>query len=149
MQILFEKPPNYDELKELFKLDKKTTTFFSYGDCVYSPDGKAPTADLIAHEETHLEQQGNDRTAAKIWWMRYVADPAWRIEQEAEAYGAQYKFYCGRNKDKNYRFRYLNGLASHLAGPMYGKAVKHQEAIQKIKSYAQDDHLKGIEKEIE
>lgn len=149
MQIIFGEPPIYEEAKKLFNLDDKTTVFFSYGDCIYSPSGKAPNTELIRHEETHLEQQRHDRQLANIWWQRYFVDPAWRVEQEAEAYAAQYSLYCAQVKDRNKRFRYLHEVAKQLSSPMYGSAIKYAEAMKKVRSYTQGEPLKNIEDELE
>lgn len=148
MRVLNEKPPNWEEINKLFQLPEGQSTFFSWGDCCYNPSGTPMTAELIRHEETHLEQQGHSRVAAKIWWDRFLLDPEWRVEQEAEAYGEQYKFYCTQNKDKNWRFKYLHGIATHLASPMYGSVIKHSQAMKKIKEYAQGVSLHNIEEEL-
>lgn len=148
MNVLHEKPPNWDEINKLFKLPEGDPVYFSYGDCCYNPEAYPMSAELIRHEETHLEQQGHDRTAAKIWWQRFLIDPEWRVEQEAEAYGAQYAFYCTRVKDREKRFHYLHGVARQLASPMYGSVIKHAEAMKKIKGYAQGGALLNIEDEL-
>lgn len=101
------------------------------------------TPDLIVHEETHGEQQDMHPDVAKIWWERYLHDPEFRVEQEAEAYGAQYRFICRQKKDRNARTRWLNTLANALSGPMYGNVCSYAEAIEKIRTYASNSALDG------
>lgn len=145
MIILNEKPPIYDRCIKVFNLDEKQPFFFSYGDAVYNPKGVQLSPDVIKHEQTHLEQQGYSRVAAKIWWDIYFADPNFRAEQEIEAYGEQYKFICQTIKDRNKRSQYLFGFAGHLSGSMYGNCIGHAEAMRRIKDYAEGNDLIHIE----
>jgi hypothetical protein len=138
MKVSNQKPPIYDKANELFKLEENNIhAVFTYGDTCHNPFDVELTGDLICHEGVHLEQQEGHPDVAKIWWDRYLQDPEFRIDQEAEAYGAQYKFICQSVKDKNARFRNLNQLATMLAGPMYGNSILKSEAIERIKQYAE------------
>lgn len=140
----------WDDLANMPNITMDPQAVFTYADTCYSPSGVTDlSADLIRHEETHSEQQYHDTTHARVWWQRWIMDPEWRVEQEAEAYAEQYKFLCGRHKDRNVRAQYLHGLATQLAGPMYGNAIKHRDAMKKIKSYALGQHIATIEDEIE
>jgi hypothetical protein len=53
------------------------------------------------------------------WWSKWLHDPAFRAEQEAQAYGAQYALYCRHRKDKNTRAKYLNAIANAFSGGLY------------------------------
>lgn len=136
MHILSQRPPNYDQLKEAFGFNDKKIVYFTYGNIIYNPHGKSITDDLIRHEQIHGEQQQYDPLIAKLWWERYLIDPEWRIEQEGEAYGAQYDFICQKVKDRNLRVKYLHKFAEALSGPLYGNVISHSEATIKIKEYA-------------
>lgn len=137
MKISFEKPPCYDEANKLFKLDELNLgTVFTYGDTLYNPSKVPIDRDLLVHEETHGHQHQHDATVAKLWWERYIKDPQFRLEQEAEAYGKQYAYLCTVIKDRNKRYRALRSLASALSGPMYGSIVKHSEAEALIRKAA-------------
>lgn len=137
MKMLLQKPPNYDEVAAFFKLDPGQAIFFTYGDTVYNPGMVKISEDLIRHEETHIEQQEANSEVADLWWKRYLRDPEFRIQEEAEAYGNQYAFMCARNHDRNYQARYLHEIAGHLSGPVYGNAISRQDAAKLIKTYAQ------------
>ncbi len=135
MKIIIAKPPIWDEANKLFRLKELGLgVIFTYGDTIYNPFNIPVTRDLVAHEEKHAEQQQHDETCAGLWWKRYVEDPAFRIEQEAQAYRAQFKCICKTVKDRNNRARNLHMLASQLSGPIYGNSVTHTAALQMIGS---------------
>lgn len=148
MKIFIQNPPNHDQLVKFFNLDENEIIFFSYGDCLYNPKGVTMSADLIRHEETHLYQQGYDRTSAKIWWDMYITDAYFRSEQEIEAYGEQYKFICQIYKDRNKRDTYLRGFSKYLSSTMYGNCIKYNEAYKRIKNYASGKDMESIEDHI-
>lgn len=134
MKIAIAKPPIYDEAKKLFDLKEDQVTLFTYGDTCYNPAGVNITKDLIAHEETHMRQQEYSETVAGLWWKRYFADPEFRMNQEIEAYHAQYQKICTTVKQRDARTRNLWGLAKHLSGPMYGHIITHTQALHLIKN---------------
>lgn len=145
MKILIEKPPIYDEALRTFNLNPDDSIVFTYGDTLYNPNNAKITADLIRHEETHMEQQQYDRSVANVWYQRYFADANFRMEQEIEAYGEQYKFICQTVKDKNKRSKYLWAMAKDLSGTMYGNCIKFNEALKRIRNYASGKDLVDIE----
>jgi hypothetical protein len=136
MKMFLTIPPNFEDIKKAFTLPEDMHVFFTYGDAIYNPSAIQISPDLIRHEETHIEQQNASTEVAVLWWQRYLKDPVWRIEQEAEAYGAQYAFMCQGHKDRNYRARYLHGIATHLSSEMYGKAIDFQGARKMILEFA-------------
>lgn len=144
-QIIYGKPPMFDEASKLFGVTEKDIIFYSYGDKIFSPAGKMPPDDLLIHEGVHAEQQAHDDTGAKLWWQRYMIDPEWRVEQEAEAFGEQLRWLRRRFKDRNTIARYVHHMASSLSGPMYGKVVDYTEAAKRIKAYADGTAISEIE----
>lgn len=135
MKFSYEKPPVWDDAFKVFGFDPSNTVF-TYGDVLYNP-GRIEIPDhLLVHEETHAQQQQYNDTVAKIWWQRYIADPVFRVDQEVEAYGAQYNFICHKVKDKNARFRNLHMMAQWLSGEMYGSAVSYTDALRRIRLQA-------------
>ncbi len=121
-------------------------TFWTYGDTIYSPGGVNIPPDVVAHEEQHSRQQEayqgcvhksseepcteecQKKWGKDAWWRRYLIDPRFRLEQEAEAYGTQYRFFCENVGDRNKRAIFLHRLAAILAGPLYQVAVSTQQA---------------------
>lgn len=139
MKIIIDKPPIWEEANKLFKLEELNLgTVFTYGDTLYNPFGADLSDDLIAHEEQHAKQQQHDDTCAKLWWKRYIEDPEWRLSQELEAYGAQYKCICRQQKDRNKQAKKLWELATILSGPMYGNMIQHGVAVQQIRNVRLD-----------
>lgn len=130
MNINIGYPPNIEKIKNAFPI--RSNTIFTYGDTIYAPmlRGQLPP-DIIAHEEIHARQQGEDPEA---WWDRYIVDKEFRLNQEVQAYRTQYRFFCRFIKDRGRQFQLLRIIASDLASPLYGNLVPFLTATQLIKS---------------
>jgi len=128
MKIVVDYPPNFKAIEKRFGPLNKSV-IFTYGDKLYIPNEGNISLHLMVHEEVHSEQQGTDPAS---WWKRYLKDDAFRLEQEVEAYRAQFKFYKQAMKDRNIQIRFLYKIASDLASPMYGSIVTHREAMNLI-----------------
>jgi len=130
VQVVVGQPPNYAELVEVF--DPSPTTVFAWDGTIYVhpdfADVHLPN-DLIAHESVHFVQQ---RTVGgpEAWWRRYIDEPQFRLEQEVEAYRAQWKVLMRRPKRE--RFARLYAITCDLGGPMYGNLVTPAEARRLI-----------------
>jgi hypothetical protein len=135
MKISNEKPPIYDEAHKHFKIDD-TETIYTYGDVIYNPGNIDVTDELIAHESVHAKQQEKMGGPDK-WWRKYFDDPVFRVNQEADAYGQQYKYFCTKQLDGNVRTRYLFLIAGFLASPLYGVEMRTWDAVKAIKNKAQ------------
>ena len=107
---------------------------FAFGDILYIPGNFEPTPDILAHEEIHSAQHKAYTGGPEAWWGRYIDDPWFRAQQEAEAYAEQYSYVCDHVlKDRNQRFNYLLKLATFLSGPLYGNVVSRSAALEMIK----------------
>mgnify|MGYP001617383330 CR=1 FL=1 len=133
MQILNKKPPEWimQGCLNQFRVNVEHT-YWTYGDVLYNPGGHSLPDHIIAHEGVHARQQeafdgGKDR-----WWEHYLINSQFRLEQEAEAYAAQYWFYCGKVSDRNRRALFRAQLAQQLSGPLYQLAVTASEARRMI-----------------
>lgn len=127
MKVSSETFPFYDECKAKFGVDINNNVVFTYGDTIHARCHIPP--DLLVHEQVHMAQQeniGKDR-----WWKTYLADTAFRLDQEVKAYRAQYRYVKGKNRE--YNFRFLHRIAMDLSGPTYGGIVSYQEALKLIK----------------
>lgn len=129
--MILGKPPIWEEANKAFQL--REGVVFTYGDTLYNPEAIQIPRDLMIHEETHAKQQEYNETVAKIWWMKYIEDPEFRLSQELEAYRAQYKYICSIIKDRNARDRNLRTIAKILASPMYGSIISESEALKKLR----------------
>ncbi|TSA58174.1 hypothetical protein D4R42_00235 [bacterium] len=129
MNIVKEYPPFYLSIIQ-HGMNPNDHTFFTYGDTIFNPHDLILKDHSIAHEEQHSEQQGDNPQA---WWDRYLADPYFRIDQEAEAYARQFNFMCKTNKDREKRFHIMLDLSRFLASPLYGSVIGRDMALKLIK----------------
>lgn len=136
MKIKEELPPNYLDIVKVFPNLEETKPIFCYGDTIYNPWKRNVTPDLEIHEEVHFKQQG---TAPDLWWDKYLSDEQFRLNQETEAYGEQYKFaqklvdeIRGGSKMKKWA---LESMAKALSGETYGSLLTYHEAEAKIRNY--------------
>lgn len=129
MNIINERPPEWIMTGCLNQFRVNVNhTFWTYGDTIYNPGSLNIGPDIIAHEETHMRQQEAYEGGKDAWWKEYLANARFRLEQEAEAYGNQYKFFCEKRKDRNARAKYLEQISGSFAGPLYQLALNRQQA---------------------
>jgi hypothetical protein len=134
MEIVYnEFSPVWDRILAAGLNPDPNRVVITYGSRLFAPMVRYIPEDLLRHEETHSAQQGANPDG---WWDRYLTDPFFRIQQEAEAYGAQYKFVCEKVKDRNRRYQFLMAISIQLAGPMYGSVITRSAAEKMIKSKA-------------
>lgn len=134
MQVIESKPPNYAVIAEHFGEENISKACFAYGDKIFNLSGAPITDDLMVHESVHSRQQ--QEIGLDQWWDKYLQDNNFRISQEAEAYGEQYKFYCSVVTDRNDRFKMLHRIAVSFSGPMYGGIISYTDAKNKIMKYS-------------
>ena len=127
MEIVFDFPPNIEELRKHF--DLKESIVFTYGNKLYNPGHGNIDEHLMKHEQTHSRQQVEDPAG---WWEKYIADPKFRVSQELEAYRNQYRSFAV-GKDRNKTFLFLHRIAKDLSSGIYGSVLSYQEAIKLIK----------------
>lgn len=131
MEIIVDFPPNFTELSKTFDLSKRQPVF-THGETLYNPFDIDISDDLMAHENVHEYQQSG--MGSEEWWSLYLESPEFRYDQEAAAYGQQYRFFCIDIKDRNQRFRILHQLALALSSELYGHCCTYAEAVQKIRT---------------
>lgn len=131
LEVVEAQPPNIDAIRAWYGGELPGGAVFAHGGTLYSPGGGAISEDLAVHEATHAGQQSAFGDVG-AWWDRYLADPEFRLSQEAEAYRNQLTAYCRREKDRNARARFLMRIAAALAGPMYRLSVTQAEARARI-----------------
>ena len=105
---------------------------FAVGDTIHTknPIGE----DLLTHEKVHLRQQSQYVGGWQSWWDRYLIDDKFRLEQEIEAYTAQYNYVKTTIKDRNKLNKYLViNIVKPLSGTMYGNMISERDAIMIIK----------------
>jgi hypothetical protein len=77
---------------------------------------------LIAHEQTHLVQQGAHRVS---WIVRYLLSPSFRLSQEAKAIAVELACY-----DPSFSEGVLSYYAKDLASSAYLWAAKSEAAAR-------------------
>lgn len=127
MTILQSYPPNYERIRSC--LSVRRNCVFAYGNVLYNPSGLLIPSHLMVHEETHRDQQG---PGVEEWWERYLQDPAFRLQQEIEAYRAQYRFVL-RTEARPERRRLLAAFVRDLS-TLYDLAITREQAIRMIRS---------------
>lgn len=120
MLIWNETPPNYDQIVEAFPFASRHTTIFAYAPDIYAPGAAEVSLSphLIAHEEVHIERQGNDPDA---WWDQYLTDEVFRFNEETRAHVAEAQSILdkiGWNRKNRKRVAIVTG--ARLAAPLYG-----------------------------
>lgn len=129
-KISTDVPPIYDAAVKKFGCDFNKGIVFTYGDTVHVKTGKLRD-DVEAHETVHVVQQRNYPGGAAAWWDRYLTDPKFVLEQELEAYRAQYKF-VKRVYKRHQHFEMLDFYAKCLVR-VYDLGIGYMEAMRLIK----------------
>lgn len=106
-------PPCYAAAQAKFGVNFfRDGVVFTYGDTIHVYKGGL-TPDLVVHESMHIQQQKHYRGGAQGWWMDYIRDPEFRLEQELQAYRAQWNYVKTYYK-KNTHPHHLNFFAKSL-----------------------------------
>lgn len=134
-EIVNDWPPNIDKIRAVLPVTDRN--IFAYGGKIYSPGATELSPELHAHEKVHFRQQGDH---VEEWWDRFLADPAFRLDQELPAHTAEYRHFCKRNRDRNNQKWFLRVLGKRLAAPMYGGLIGVKAAMRAIEhgKYATD-----------
>lgn len=139
--IYHQNPPMFSEIVAAFPQAAQPGAVFAWGDDIYYPAGGRLPPELIAHEAVHAQQHAAYGGPA-AWWKRYIADPAFRLDQEIPAHRAEYDAYCRLNRDRGARARALHRIAMRLASELYGRLITFTEARNAIqgRTHAYSSH---------
>ena len=121
-------PPNIDRIREDFPY-LPHGVILAYDNVIYNPHSGHIPRWLIAHEQTHFKQQGDDPDG---WWENWLTDEQFRFEQELEAHRAEYQEFCKYKSSKTKKLKFLKELATRLSSELYGKIVSRTEAARMI-----------------
>lgn len=135
MKIVYAHPPNIAEIEAALGKDELGCVY-AYGDTLYAPGFDKQQWEiedhLMVHEQVHERQHGDDPAG---WWKRYLADPKFRLDQEVEAYRAQWH-YLKENYPRPQRRRLLKHIIKCLSGEMYGNIVSAEWAKDLVTNMA-------------
>jgi len=130
VKIVKDYPPNYDKICEAIPgVVGNDNICFTYGDTVYSPSTDEFSDHLTEHESIHIKQQS--KMGRDEWWDRYLKDEKFRLEQELEAYRAQYQFVY-KNYGRENAYFLVKEISKDLSGDMYGNILKKKQARKEI-----------------
>jgi len=132
MKIVNEYPPNYAQIVSYLGDVESHKPIFCYGDTIYNPFKQEVTRDFEIHEEVHSKQQGDN---PHNWWYNYLTDPAFRLEQEIEAYGTQYA-YAKTIAKREITDWLKENFARALSGSLYGNLLTYHQAESRINKYS-------------
>lgn len=133
MMIKEAYPPNYKEIiAKIPAVNERKDVVFTYGEVLYNPYKLEIQDHTVIHEQVHSKQQGGN---PKEWWYHYLSDMLFRLNQEVEAYGEQYKYAKELLNAKGKKI-FLETIAETLASDMYGNMLSQAEAEAKIRLYA-------------
>lgn len=129
IEVVRGKPPMYDKIVSALG-EPGEFTVYTYGETIYSPSGELPS-DVMVHEKVHVDQQV--KVGRDWWWDHYLEHSSFRVSQELEAYRVQYQFLRRHVKDRNALAREAFHLARTLAGPLYGRVMSFNDALNAIR----------------
>jgi hypothetical protein len=130
MLVVVEKPPLWDEISKAFPVANRGGVVFAFGKKIYNPSGVKIPPELMAHESVHGQRQ---RDGVNAWWLKYINDPLFRLQEEIPAHRAEYARFCELQRDRNFRSVFLNRIARRLSGPLYGGLITHRQAMDAIR----------------
>lgn len=130
MKIIEEYPPNIGTIERTFgPIVKQGGIVFTYGDTLYNPHRLNIEDHLLAHEQVHTLQQGDNPGS---WWYRYLTEIPFRLEQEIEAYAVQYRFVKEHFNNKIVKW-FIDRIATDLSSEIYGKMIAKWQAETRIR----------------
>lgn len=131
MKIVFKFPPNTEKIKKVFpKAINQNNIVITYGDKIYNPYSATIDEALMTHESTH-ERQQKEFGGPEKWWDEFIRNPEFRLEQELEAYRAQYR-YAVENYTRQQRRELLRQMAKYLSSELYGSIITEEKAREEI-----------------
>ena len=123
MRIVKEYPPMINEIDAAFNVRGKSI-IYAWGNTIFNPAGFDISPSLIAHEEVHGRRQRGD---VRGWWLKYINDPAFRLEEEIHAHRAEYQ-HIAKDGNRPQRRRGLKLIAMRLSSKLYGRMLTLKEA---------------------
>lgn len=135
-KIVISRPPNYDRIAAAFKLVPGVV--FAYAPNIYNPGSVTIMSYIVDHEIVHIERQGDDPGG---WWERYIADPAFRLEEELLAHVAEIKSYERTHTDNRNAVGYwLMICAQRISSNVYGRMISYMGALEALQRCYEAPH---------
>lgn len=128
VQVLIERPPNFDELARVFPIVGQGV-IFSWGDVIYNPQNAKISSSLFAHEAVHQRRQ---QGGIEDWWRRYIDDTEFRLEEEILGHKAELVMLVAMGMNRQQRRGEAKRIAKRLSGPLYGRLISTARAVAEI-----------------
>lgn len=131
MNILAEKPPNYEDIKKKFPAVNWNTIIVTYYPNIYCMNYVDKFKRV--HEAVHLVQQ--EKYGVEKWWKDYFSNKDFRLSQELEAYGAEVReiktdFFSLNKKERR---QAINQIITDISSAIYGHMITRSEAKRLLK----------------
>lgn len=133
MQVKKALPPNYEAIK-LAGFGGDEHAIYTYGDTCYTLTEREIPEDILAHEEQHSKQQGNNPDAYIHQWL---TDKDFRRESEVEAYAVQLNF-LKKQQGAKIAYALLPEMAKNLASASYKLGLTYHQAETLIRHKAKE-----------
>ena len=118
MKIITDKPPNWEQILEVFPHARNPVVIFAWEDTIYNPGGNVISPDLIAHEIAHGSRQ-IQANGAQAWWNLYLQDQEFRYEEELYGHAAELMIRAKSITDRNRIAQLFNRTGIRLIAPLY------------------------------
>ena len=119
-------PPIIDRIVDRFGPQvKRPGVLFAWGEMIFNPGAVEIKPQLLAHEYTHGQRQGDDIEA---WWDKYLNDPKFMLEEEILAHQVELMYLQDHAHNRIERRVALKKTARRLASPLYGNMVSFAKA---------------------
>ena len=128
MKIIYERPPNFEDIMKIFPMADNYGVIFAFNNAIYSPSGGEIPYPLIKHEGVHCARQGGTEAGSIEWWEKYLKDVEFRYREELLAHRVEYQACIETAKNRNMRRRALRHVAKRLSSPLYGNMVTKKQA---------------------
>lgn len=129
MKIVNFFPPNFKDIIKVIPAATQHGIVFTYGDTLYNPSNSIIEDHLETHEAVHMKQQ--EEMGADEWWTEYLKNPKFRLEEELEAYRAQYQMVYKTYGRQDATF-VLKQISDDLSSAMYGNILTRKQARKEI-----------------
>lgn len=133
MTVIRMYPPNFQKIKKRFgNVVTGGKVIFTYGERIYNPGSAQLTDALFAHERVHADRQ--IAMGIEPWWDKYIEDNQFRFDEELPAHKAEYEVIAKRHLPGAKATEHaLRAIAERLAGPLYGRMVSFDQALEAIR----------------
>lgn len=133
MKIVNKNPPQLKELEAL-GLKMSHEEILTIGDTIYNPLGLELRDDLIVHESVHSKQQKKLGKDPMVYCRKYLSEPDFMLECEAEAYAVQLQYIANTKGVEDFT-KATVAFSRFLASPSYKSLVTEEEAFKLIQKY--------------